>query len=1305
MYVKRKIQKEQLVDHATEAAQAIAGALPVVPRRWSHSRVSILGVKALLVLMAVLIGMPSPAVWACACTEVVGGSGAVNSSLSVDNKTGIFTLVQSDIKLPGIVPVELTRTYQNSLSEHGPFGCGWSANMISYMQTTSGSWTGGDIKINFNGQVETFSASTGFANDKFTMSLSFSGPSEVTVFQKAGKVKWVFDFSQGTLKQYIDRNGNTANYTWKVSTKNSFDLSGNQISTTVRCPLTVTYPGGRQLVFTYGTTSADDTLCQQVTGPNGAVVYYTYTDGLLTGVSMGGDQVLHYSYQKIFYNGKMYVWLTNITYANAAEVNVGYACLSSDLTKASVAYVTGPLGYNHTYGYATSNNQTWETKTDSLNHTETYYSAPTSSDGKFANMLHTDALGNTTYTMVGNQNQILTVQNAKGQQMWNTYDINNPDYMAQRNLLAQTNSLGKTWNFTWNGNYNNTKAVDPLGNEVNYTYDGNGNLLTSRNGLNQTVVTNTYNTQGQVATVMDGRNNVTGFTYDSTGFLTTITDAAGKAWNRTYDAAGNMLTASDPLGNTASWSYNNFNKLIAATDTLGNVTSFTYDEMANPSSVTDANNNVTSYSWDQFQRKTSLTNALNNTIWYAYDAEANMTTLTDPLNHVSSYTYDAVNKKKTFKFPDGSKESYDYDVNGNMVAKTDCSGQQITYTYDNADRMITKSYGDGTVFTYSYDDANRATGVTQVKSGVLKSSISYTNNAANQAISVTSDNRTIGYGYDNSQNISQITYPSGTVVKHGYDARNRLNSITGAGGNQIVGYTRDDAGRLTKQTLPNGLETVYTYNAGNRLTQMILRQSANPSNVIKSFVYGYDSVGNKLWVQYKDGSGDVYKYDATYQIVGVKYGVNNPQAGYDAATNAVRTVTYVYDAAGNRNSVTDNGNSSTYTVNNLNQYTAVSGTNYTYSTRGDLIGDGTWTYQYNYEGHLINASRAGMSVAYKYDTQGRRIEKDINGISVAKYVYNGQNLIEELDGTGNTVSATYVYAGGVDHPVEVIKGGNTYYFQQDALGNVVSLTDSVGSVVEQYSYDVFGQPSIKDGNGNIKTTPMTPFLFTGREYDGETGLYHYRARAYSPALGRFTSRDPLGEEGGLNLYTYVENGVTNRIDPTGKIYIGAGMFDSGVQIFHWNDVGPQAYAQETQDQLSIVQGGVDTCIAIIELLAGAALISPDDIIDGIFTKVQEDIRDGKSIFKDHGNNGGGNQNDPNNPNDPNDPNNPNNSNNPNDPNSTGGDSGGTPPDCPCGTHLRTRTNGYANYSIGAIHQGGSQTGHSGMKYECIPDDD
>ena len=174
-----------------------------------------------------------------------------------------------------------------------------------------------------------------------------------------------------------------------------------------------------------------------------------------------------------------------------------------------------------------------------------------------------------------------------------------------------------------------------------------------------------------------------------------------------------------------------------------------------------------------------------------------------------------------------------------------------------------------------------------------------------------------------------------------------------------------------------------------------------------------------------------------------------------------------------------------------------------------------------------------MSVQYSYDMKGRRSQKTVNGVLTAGYVYNGNNLIEERDGSGN-VTASYVYAGGVDHPVAVNTGGATYYFQQDALGNVTALTNSTGVLVEQYSYDVYGQPTIKDGSGNPKATAMTPYLFTGREYDSEVQLYHYRSRAYSTILGRFLQPDSIKFNGkDTNIYRYVRNNPINASDPKG----------------------------------------------------------------------------------------------------------------------------------------------------------------------------
>jgi len=301
--------------------------------------------------------------------------------------------------------------------------------------------------------------------------------------------------------------------------------------------------------------------------------------------------------------------------------------------------------------------------------------------------------------------------------------------------------------------------------------------------------------------------------------------------------------------------------------------------------------------------------------------------------------------------------------------------------------------------------------------------------------------------------------------------------------------TFDAAGRLTNRTLANGLETVYTYNYANRVTSIMLRETATPSNVIQSFQYGYDKVGNsdtlalsragRLWVQYADDA------DLT-----------------------------------------------TYTANNLNQYTQVGAASLGYNGNGALSSYNGWNYLYDQAGNLIQASNAETAVSYTYDAIGRRLTRTHDG-ETTRYVYSGWQVIEERDGTG-TLQAAYTWANGIDHPVSMVKDGNTYYYQQDVLGNVTALTDSSGNIVERYEYDAFGAPTIYDSEGEELDEPMQPYLFTAREYDATTGLYDYRTRSYSPELGRFLQPDTIDFAGGdLNLYRYVSNRPTKHIDPLG----------------------------------------------------------------------------------------------------------------------------------------------------------------------------
>jgi RHS repeat-associated protein len=173
-----------------------------------------------------------------------------------------------------------------------------------------------------------------------------------------------------------------------------------------------------------------------------------------------------------------------------------------------------------------------------------------------------------------------------------------------------------------------------------------------------------------------------------------------------------------------------------------------------------------------------------------------------------------------------------------------------------------------------------------------------------------------------------------------------------------------------------------------------------------------------------------------------------------------------------------------------------------------------------------------QTVSYTYDPAGRRIEKKVDGTTQVKYVYDGDHILAEYNNAG-TLLRKYVHGPCVDEPICMIEASGTYagthYYHYDALGSVVAMTNSSGNVVELYEYSVYGQVAASDASHPNR------FMFTGREFDKDTGLYYYRARYYNPEIGRFLQTDPIGYADGMNLHRYCGNNAINAIDPSGMI--------------------------------------------------------------------------------------------------------------------------------------------------------------------------
>ena len=274
------------------------------------------------------------------------------------------------------------------------------------------------------------------------------------------------------------------------------------------------------------------------------------------------------------------------------------------------------------------------------------------------------------------------------------------------------------------------------------------------------------------------------------------------------------------------------------------------------------------------------------------------------------------------------------------------------------------------------------------------------------------------------------------------------------------------------------------------------------------------------------------------------------------------------DALGNRTTVNANGVTTQYTADNMNAYTAIAGgqnMSPQYDANGNLTNDGVHTYQYNYNNRLVGVDN-GQTATYKYDALNRRIQKTV-GNSTIRYFYCGDQAIEERNGS-NSVLATYLFGVSVDDVLQMKRGGLTYYYHKNHLGSVVALSDGNGNLVERYEYDPYGQPFFFDANDNVlsQSAVGNNVLFTGRDYDAETGLYYYRARTLHPGLGRFMQHDPLMYVDGMNLYAYVGNAPSKYIDSYGLWEIWNPKITGIDPLKHYANVG--SYAGKMQSKLN-----------------------------------------------------------------------------------------------------------------------------------------
>ena len=710
-----------------------------------------------------------------------------------------------------------------------------------------------------------------------------------------------------------------------------------------------------------------------------------------------------------------------------------------------------------------------------------------------------------------------------------------------------------------------TSIEDPNGNRITTTYTNN--RLTKLLHTNGDSLTLAYNSQGRISQITDSLGEITSYSYDLTGEnLLSVTNPEGTT-TYTYDASNiaakkySLLSVTSDLGYQQSFEYDKHgrvtkqysnggaNTLTYSYDSTGGVTTtnstgasqttllnnrgdagqirgvnnqnqlFRYDADGHLIGATLPNGGQISYSYDAAGNLTQQTNLLGQNVKFTYDATYNqLTGFTDPKSQGVSYSYNPQRNLTKITYADGSTQQFSVDTTGNVTSYINRRGANLQYTYNKDGQLTQKQNPDGSLVTYSYDTMANLTSVTDAAG-----TIAMQYDTAMRLTNITyPTGRSLSYTYNAAGQRTKLVAQDGYTVNYSYDNVGRLQTLTDGTGNSIISYNYDSAGRLIEETNGNGTYTTYQYDLQSQLTSLTNYKA--DSTINSKFEYTYDTLGLRTSMTTLEGVFK-YGYDAIGQLTSV-------------VTPTSRTISYQYDAAGNRTTVTDNATIATYSSNNLNQYNTVGNTVYAYDTDGNLTnkieGGQTSTYTYNAENRLTQVVTPQGTWQYEYDSLGNRIATVVNG-QRTEYLIDPDgwgNIVGEYNNSGNLV-AHYDYGIGL---VSRADGSNTNYYDADALGSTVGLTGTTGSYVNSYSYLPFGENVTKvEGVAN-------PFEYVGQwgVTNEANGLDFMRARFYTPSEGRFISSDPINILGGRNFYQYTQNNPVTFVDPFGLSTLGVG---------------------------------------------------------------------------------------------------------------------------------------------------------------------
>ncbi|MFC4995056.1 RHS repeat-associated core domain-containing protein [Rubritalea tangerina] len=669
-------------------------------------------------------------------------------------------------------------------------------------------------------------------------------------------------------------------------------------------------------------------------------------------------------------------------------------------------------------------------------------------------------------------------------------------------LLAttQTDALGNSNTSYTDGVGRSIASEDAIGSFSFRAYDANSNLVSTRdpNGLGQDCTFDALNRDVTCADLQEQADGVDRY--------------------KLYNAASQVISSADAQGNVTTQSYDARNRLVSTTDPNQIVVDYTYDANSNLTSLNDGNGNTRTWEYNARNLKSRKTNPTpNDVLDYAYDALRRLTLKIDQDNHHHISEYDMASRL----------EKRVYKTGGTITESED------SFTYDAASRLLTSSkgrYSVTTAHTYAAD------------SSPLSESISYQGKTYTTARTYDAANRPISQ-----------TFQDGKVQTWVYDARNLVASSSYEG-ESVFTQIHDDGYRLTHQTLGNGLTHSITYGRSDHLRtfDFVLDGTQSIEDLELSYSYAVDKQ-----ITAETVTGGVMQ-DASFTA---SYDDGNRVTAWNRTgaidTNSPETQSWNYDDAGNWTSTTIDGTVQNRSHNDDNELTAVAGNNTAFDDRGNLTEDDQGNvYIYDLDNRLKRVELDNNTdVDMVYDALGRRVLID-NGTDETFYTWWGDQEVAEHEhnSTQSTVqNDLWAHPTALNTIIARAVEGSKFkmeWYHKNYLDHVYAVSDDSGDILEHYRYNAFGEVEIYNTSGNELATSAidNKVTWNSRRYDSDTKLHYYKYRHYNPTLGRWLSRDPIEEAGGINLYGFVGNDPVGRWDELGlkcKEYIQYEIAPSG----------------------------------------------------------------------------------------------------------------------------------------------------------------